>query len=69
MNTKLWIAATVGFVVSLTSAQEAAGPLPTPQTLYRQLLAIFPEDRQGFSKDADKNADGLELITDHQPMT
>ncbi len=47
----------------------AAAPLPAPQALYRELLAIFPEDGQGFGKDADKNADGPELITDHQPMT
>lgn len=36
---------------------------------YRELLAGFPEDRQGFGLDADKNADGPEAITDHQPMT
>jgi len=35
---------------------------------YRELLAIFPEDSQGFSKDADKNSDGPET-SEHQPMT
>ena len=37
--------------------------------MYRDLLALFPEDRQGFGLDPDKNLDGQTLISDHQPMT
>lgn len=48
----------------------AASPsLQEARALYQQLLATFPEDRQGFSKDTDKNADEAEPIADHQPMT
>lgn len=46
-----------------------AASLQKVRESYQQLLALFPEDQQGFSKDADKNADGPELVTDHQPMT
>ena len=55
-----------------TSSTVFADPGDTPaalQTRYRELLALFPEDRQGFGVDADKNADGPELVADHQPMT
>jgi hypothetical protein len=50
-------------------ADAAIASMLEPPSLYRDLLAIFPEDRQGFGKDADKNADGPELLADHQPMT
>lgn len=51
------------------SAARAGAVRSLPERRYRDLLATFPEDRQGFGKDADKNADGPELVTDHQPMT
>jgi|GEM_PF-271756 len=50
-------------------ADAGTSSLQKARALYQQLLATFPEDQQGFSKDADKNADGPELVSDHQPMT
>ena len=51
------------------SSGAAAAGQPSLSVLYRDLLALFPEDRQGFGLDPLQNLDGQPLITDHQPMT
>ena len=51
------------------SSGAAAAGQPSLSALYRDLLALFPEDRQGFGLDPLQNLDGQPLITDHQPMT
>ena len=56
-----------GGAPAFSGENAAAGP--SLEALYRDLLALFPEDRQGFGLEHDMNLDGRPFITDHQPMT
>lgn len=61
--TAVLLSAAMAAALSSMSALGGAELQPTPQQLYGELLAVFPEDRQGYGKD------WFMQVVDHQPMT
>jgi len=62
-KTEMLLTIAVCVVLASATVSRAAEPTSSPQKLYADLLATFPEDRQGYGKD------GFLLVVDHQPMT